>query len=184
MTDASENGAKPSAPMDKNTSKKQYISTLLPIGLMIAIFIAIRAYMQKDIITGDAPDINGYLTSGHYVSLSEMTATGQPVLIYFWATWCPICKAMDDSIIAIQQDYQVIPVAMQSGTYTQVRQFLQKNELNLPSLVDEKGLLAGFYGIKGTPTSLIIDTTGKIAFVELGLTTEIGLRARLKQVEP
>ena len=46
-------------------------------------------------------------------------------------------------------------------------------------ILDPSGRLAGRFGVKAVPTSMIIDANGEIRFVEVGYTTEIGLRLRL-----
>jgi len=46
-------------------------------------------------------------------------------------------------------------------------------------ILDPSGHISGRFGVQGLPTSMIIDASGEISFVEVGYTTEIGLRLRL-----
>ena len=101
------------------------------------------------------------------------------MLVHFWASWCPVCELEQDSIQSISNDYPVISVAMQSGNDLEVTAYMEENKLSFPTIVDEHGILAKQFGVRGVPTSFILSPGGKIAFSEIGYTTEIGLRTRL-----
>ena len=77
------------------------------------------------------------------------------------------------------KDYPVLTIAMQSGSVAEVAQVLQKRELDWPTLVDADGAITRQYGLPGVPGLVLLDTQGMIRFVEVGYTTEIGLRLRL-----
>jgi hypothetical protein len=51
--------------------------------------------------------------------------------------------------------------------------------MELPVISDPQGGIANTWGVKGVPTTFILDGEGKIRFVEVGYTTGLGLRARL-----
>lgn len=152
---------------------------LLEVVLILAVALAVRGYMQRDLVSGPAPVLEGVLLDGRVVSLDALARRDGPVLVHFWATWCPICGLEHDSIQAISRDHPVVSVAMQSGDTAQVREFMHEEALDYPVLVDELGALAGRYGVRGVPTSLVVDREGRIRFTEVGYTTEWGLRARL-----
>ena len=101
------------------------------------------------------------------------------MLVHFWATWCPICRAEQGSIDALARDTPVITVAMQSGDRNAVVQHLRKEELNFPVLNDPDGVIAAQWGVRAVPASFIVDGAGQIRYVEVGYTTGIGLRLRL-----
>ena len=56
---------------------------------------------------------------------------------------------------------------------------MQKEGLNFTVIADEYGEIAKQWSVKGVPASFIIAADGNIRFVEVGYTTELGLRARL-----
>jgi peroxiredoxin len=102
------------------------------------------------------------------------------VLVHFWATWCPICRTEQDTINAIARDTpNVITVAMQSGSRDEVEKYLKQQGLSFPVLNDPDGRIAAAWGVHAVPASFIIDPDGQIRFVEIGYTTETGLRLRL-----
>lgn len=147
------------------------------VVLFIAVFAAMRVYTHRGITQGIAPPIEGPSLTGERLSLVELR--GGPVLIHFWATWCPICRSEHGSIESIARDYPVITVAMQSGGAAEVQSYVRQHALRVPVLVDEVGDLARAYGVRAVPASFILDQNGVIRYVEVGYTTEAGLRVRL-----
>ena len=68
---------------------------------------------------------------------------------------------------------------MQSGTNNAVQQYMREQGVTFPVINDADGQLSSAWGVRGVPASFIVDTEGKIKYVEIGYTTEIGLRIRL-----
>ncbi|BCU05840.1 hypothetical protein Atep_05170 [Allochromatium tepidum] len=65
-------------------------------------------------MTGEAPPLVGVTLEGTPIDLADRR--GRPVLVHFWATWCPVCRITDGTIDAIAEDHAVVTVALQSGT--------------------------------------------------------------------
>ena len=104
----------------------------------------------------------------------------EPLLIHFWATWCPICEMENDNIQNVAKDYRTLNIAIQSGSDTEITEYANRNNLKLDNIInDRSGTLATFFGVTGTPTSFIISPSGKISSKEVGYMTELGLRFRL-----
>ena len=163
---------------EKKKGKKRWPRILLEILVIIAIVFAIRAWQQKDMVSGSAPSFQSVLLDGKTVNLEDYN--GKPLLIHFWADWCPFCKLEEGSITSLQKDYSVLTVAYQSGDKPNViKHMKERNIENWPTIVDEDGRLAEIFGVKGVPASYIIDSSGNIRFTEVGLTSGWGLRARL-----
>ena len=145
--------------------------------MVLALILGIRAWQQSGIARGPAPALTGVLLDGKPVALTAFA--GRPVLVHFWATWCPICSAEQGSIDALARDTPVITVAMQSGERDAVVQHMRKEALSFPVLNDPDGLIAAQWGVRAVPASFVVDGTGQIRYVEVGYTTGIGLRLRL-----
>ena len=150
---------------------------IIEILLIITVYLVVKAYTQRNLISGQAPEMNATALSGKTISLTDRK--GKPVLVHFWASWCPVCRLEEESINAISQDHEVISIAMQSGNDMEVAAYMKENNLHFPAIIDEHGELAKQFGVRGVPSSFIIDPTGNIKFTEIGYTTEIGLRIRL-----
>jgi len=149
--------------------KHRPVKIALEIGFFVLLYLAVRTYMQWHLAS---TTLSGKL-------FDSTTPRKGPLLVHFWASWCPICHLEQNSIQAISQDYPVISVAMNSGDGEAVRQFLQQQGLSFPVVNDPDGELAGRFGVTGVPVSFVVDEHNQIRFVERGYTSEWGLRLRL-----
>lgn len=147
------------------------------IGIFILGFLLIRAYQLNDYASGPAPIFSATSIEGTVLSLNQLR--NKPVLIYFWATWCPICNLHKETIEDLSQDYTVITVASWSEDIDEVRSYFADTALRQMTLYDPDGELAGRYGITAVPSFFILDEKGDIRFIERGFTSSLGLRLRL-----
>jgi len=147
---------------------------LILIVLLIAGF---RHWQQRGLVSGDAPVV--VLEDMHGTPVSIANYRGEPLLIHFWATWCGICRAEQNSIADISRDWQVLTVAVQSGDTHNVGAYLHENKLGFRVIVDEDGKLMARFGVRAVPASFILDGKGGIRFREVGYTTGPGMRTRL-----
>ncbi len=147
------------------------------IALMMAVFAAIQWWQTRPLASGTAPLLKGLSVRGEHLDLTEHR--GHPVLVYFWAEWCAICRVEQDSILSIAGDFPVISIAMQSGDAMAVLKYQIDQQFDIPVIADPHSELAGLWGVKNVPTIFIIGPDGDIAHTAVGYTTEAGLRARL-----
>ena len=154
---------------------------LLEALLLIGFIFALQMYQSRGLPEGTAPLLEGSLNSGSATSLSEVLrqAGGKPVLVAFWATWCPVCKAEEGNLAAIAGDTPFIGVAMQSGDAAEVTKHLKERGLAFASIPDPDGILAARWNVRGVPTHFIVDDRGQVRFRVVGYATTLGLRARL-----
>lgn len=153
---------------------KPWIIQLLLIAI---VFFGVRWWTQRNVLSGNAPDFVAHFLDGSRFQLSQEKQ--RPILLHFWATWCPVCKLEQGSIESLAKDYRVVSVAMQSGSNKELQQFLAEEQLSFPVINDISNDIVQRYAVRGVPTSYIIDKNNQIKFVEVGYTTELGLRLRL-----
>jgi peroxiredoxin len=146
-------------------------------GLGLLLLLGIRAYQKRDMPNGTAPPLAGTDLGGETVSLADYR--GKPVLVYFWATWCGVCKAEQHNIDAVTRDLPVLSIASHSGSASEVAAFVRERGITPRVIIDEQGTLASRYGVRAYPSTFVIDAEGEIRHIEVGYTTEIGLRARM-----
>ena len=163
---------------EKRFGSKVWLRRAIEVLLVVALIAGIRAWQQRDIVSGAAPSLQGALLDGKPFVLAARPA--QPVLVHFWATWCSVCRAEQGAIEAIAHDNpNVITVAMQSGSRDEVAKHLGEHGLSFAVVNDPDGRISAAWGVHAVPASFIVDTNGRIRFVEIGYTTGVGLRLRL-----
>jgi thiol-disulfide isomerase/thioredoxin len=103
----------------------------------------------------------------------------KPILVHFWATWCSICKIEAPNIEKISKEYEVITIAIQSGSDDEIQSYLDEHKLKFKVVNDEDGFFAQKFNIKVFPTTLIYDKNKDLKFSEVGYTTTAGLYSRM-----
>lgn len=150
---------------------------LLDLTLVLIVLLGLQWWKARPLASGEAPPLSGTNLQGQALDLA--TYRGQPLLVHFWATWCPVCRLGDRSIDAIARDHRVITVALQSGEPAEILQFMATEGLSFDVIPDESGALSSEWGVSGVPATFILDSEGRIAHSTVGFSTEWGLRARL-----
>ncbi|MFK5976010.1 MAG: redoxin family protein [Sulfurovum sp.] len=137
------------------------------------------SYIRKPNLPIDKiPKIEAKLLNGK----KFIAENGKPLLIHFWATWCPTCKLEAPNIEYISKkysEYHILTIAVNSGSNEDVRDYIQKRNFTFGVINDKDAVLAKDFNIKAYPTTLIYDKDGKLKFSEVGYTTTAGLLTRL-----
>ena len=158
------------------------VKLLVFVFLATLVTVAVGYYQQRDIPKNQAPPLKGRSLHGNNLDLKTMTAEG-PVLIYFWASWCPYCRIVSPKISQLAREYQVVGVAMQSGDNKVVEEYMERHSLKFPTINDPRGEISALWGIRVTPTMVIVGSNGKISWITSGATTKLGLELRLELTE-
>jgi len=160
-----------------SSGKRRYMRWLLEGLALVVLLVVVHGFQTRSVVRGPAPEFQARLLDGTTVNVRDYR--GKPLLLQFWATWCPICQYEQDSIDALSRTNAVLAVSLDDLTDMEMKEWLDEQGVAYPVVLDAGGRLSGLYGVQGVPTSIIIDTVGNIRFVEVGYTTEIGLRLRL-----
>ena len=164
--------------MSMSAKTRKYVLTGLSyLIIFIVVSQGISWWKSRDAQTGNLSGFNVELLDGARFEISAFS--GKPVLLHFWATWCPVCGLQEGSVESVAQDYPVVTIASWSEGEAAVKKYMHDNGLTFPVMLDDSGKLARSFGLKGVPASFILSPNGEIAYVETGYTTEIGLRLRL-----
>ena len=156
--------------------RRLWLRRLRDVLLLLLVFVAIQWWQSRNLVAGPAPPLVGHLVDGSPYQLDPVDG---PVLVHFWATWCPVCRLEQDNIADIARDKRVITIATTSGSPVEVAAFLQAEGLVMPVLMDEDGGIARNWGVQGVPATFIVDVQGDISHRGMGYATELGMRLRL-----
>jgi len=121
-----------------------------------------------------APDIAFKDTNGKPVGFIEFR--GKVVVLYVWATWCPICAIDMPDLDRLQGKLNskytaVIPLSIDRGDIRFLHSFYKKKGIRfLQVYQDQDSILAAVLGIRGTPTAFLIDRSGIVIGVSEGAT--------------
>ncbi|ALX49020.1 redoxin domain-containing protein [Lentibacillus amyloliquefaciens] len=117
-----------------------------------------------------APDFQLETLDGEQVALSDYR--GRRVMVNFWATWCPPCRAEMPDMQSFYEDKDVEILAINlTGTESSregVTDFTNEFGLTFPILMDEDTQVANEYQIQPIPSSFMIDSNGRIQYKALG----------------
>lgn len=118
-------------------------------------------------IGNQAPDFELTTLDGRRVKLSDYR--GKKVVLNFWATWCPPCRAEIPDLEKFYTDFKdkdivILGVNLTDSekSQTSVSTFAGSNKMTYPILLDKEGTVSQVYQVSGIPTSYFIDTKGII----------------------
>jgi thiol-disulfide isomerase/thioredoxin len=133
-----------------------------------------------------APSVSFVRMDGSAARLADLR--GQVVLVNFWATTCVICRQEMPELIALHQrhasdGYRTLAVAMQYDPPAAVVNYLADRPLPFEVTLDNTGAIArAFGGIVGTPTSLLIDRSGRIVWRHAGAPDFVALDRQVREL--
>ncbi|QUM85810.1 protein disulfide oxidoreductase [Moritella sp. 28] len=151
----------------------------LVIFLLLALVIttAVDVWRGKEFPKHNIPALAGMTLAGEQVDLAELSKD-QAVVVYFWATWCPVCRFVSPAVETLSEYYPVVTVALSSGEEIRVKKYLQHHEYDFDVVNDENYDLGRDWNVKVTPTILIVKD-GEVKWFTTGFTSLPGIWWRL-----
>lgn len=119
-----------------------------------------------------SPDFNLTTLSGENFSLSEFR--GSPVIINFWASWCPPCRAEMPAFQQVFAEYEDLGLiiaavnATNQDSLSEASAFASDNNLTFPIPLDKTGSASRSYNLYSLPTTVFIDKQGIIRKIIIG----------------
>ena len=130
---------------------------------------------QSNVFAGidAASDFSLPTLKGETLRLSSFK--GKVIILNFWATWCPPCRAEIPDFIKLYNEYRnkglvIIGLNVDTGDVDKVRNFCEKMEISYPIVLSNNEIKEAYGGIKYIPTTFIINRDGKIAKKYMGYT--------------
>ena len=153
---------------------------LLNILFFLVVFAAVSAFQMRNMHSPSdelSPELSGPLLSG---GTYDIAAIGdKPALVYFFAPWCKICGASAGNLARLRRlrdesSLAILAVALDWQTVDEVRQYVQRHEIDLPVLLGGAGV-ASDWKIYAFPTYYVLDSDRHIRRRDLGYSSQFGL---------
>jgi len=142
-------------------------------GLLIVAPVALRAQDVIGIPLGETPPaVTLESLKGDSVALSQWVGK-KPVVVEFWAIWCPICAELLPRMEAAQKKYGdraeflVVAVAVNQSK-TSVRRHLEKHPMPFTFLWDGNGAAVRAFQAPSTSYIAVLDASGKVVYTGVG----------------
>ena len=99
---------------------------------------------------------------------------GKVVLINFWATWCPPCRAEMPDLVRLQREHarqglQIIGITYPPEKKSRVRRFARSLKVNYPIILGTRQIRERFSSEETLPLTVVIDRDGKVKEIISGI---------------
>ena len=133
---------------------------------------------------GDAPDFTLNTTDGKSITLSGYK--DKVIILNFWATWCPPCRAEIPDFIELYREYKdkglvILGVSLDRGDPAVLAEFIKSNNITYPVVAGNDSVAGSFGGIQGIPTTFIINRDGNIKQKFVGMRTREIFESEIKK---
>ena len=148
---------------------------LVAVSLTPVCFVPVRDARAQDSgieIGAKAPAAAVETLDGKQVDLAQYVGK-QPVLIEFWATWCPNCRELEPHLKAVHEKYasqvKFIGVSVSvNQSPDRVKAYVAKHGIPGDQLFDRNGKATGAYDVPATSYVVVLDKSGKVVYTGLG----------------
>jgi len=142
--------------------------------LHLVLFAALLIHSPASVVQEQtlAPQLKLKDLDGRTVRLSDYR--GKVVLINFWATWCPPCRAEMPDLIRLQREHgkdglQIIGITYPPEQKARVRRFASRLKVNYPMVLGTRQIKARFSSDETLPLTVVIDREGKVSEIISGI---------------
>ena len=160
-------------------------------GLLIAAFALVGSAIScaspeiAPQVDKQAPDFTLDTTSGTEITLSELRGT--PVVLNFWAIYCPTCRAelVRFEAVAEQSNGDMAVITVNAGeSRSKVEQFFGDYKIPFTVALDGDTRVSQSYNVRYIPTTFFIDSKGIIRYIKVGaFTSETELGEALESIQ-
>ena len=156
-----------------SAERRVILSTLSAVSALSALSAPLPAQLEAGIAVGaSAPAVVINDLEGRPVDLGSVLGK-KPVLLEFWATWCPLCKALLPQLEQIHRTYGD-RIALFGVNVTvneskaRIRRYLDEHRPPFQVLYDDKGVGVRAYDVPATSFIVIVDSAGKVVYTGSG----------------
>ncbi|MEW5766581.1 MAG: TlpA disulfide reductase family protein [bacterium] len=132
---------------------------------------------------GNAPDFTLEKLGGGTLTLSALV--GKVIVLDFWATWCPPCRAEIPAFVELYSEYkdkgvEIIGLSLDRQGKEVVDSFAQKHKINYPLMMATPEVVMAYGGIRSIPTTFLIDQQGNVIKYHVGFASKEVFESEIK----
>jgi cytochrome c biogenesis protein CcmG/thiol:disulfide interchange protein DsbE len=130
-----------------------------------------------------APDFTLQTIDGQAITLSDFVTDDKPVVLNFWATWCPPCRVempFFESASHLYDGEVAILGLNQAESAETMAAYARDHGLTYPLLIDRDMKVNNLYGVLNLPTTVFIDRNGIVREVLIGTISQAALEERIE----
>lgn len=168
--------------------KQQLSAFIVQIIVLTMVAIAIgQTLPEQTKISAEQQDFTLETLDGQTVSLSDYK--GKVIVLNFFATWCPPCKAEMPHLQAFHEqatdDVVLLGVNLtkRDDGLEVLERFLHDYEVTYPILLDKKDEVGDLYEVLSIPTTYIVDQQGRLVERIVGPVDEVGLESIIETIK-
>jgi thiol-disulfide isomerase/thioredoxin len=119
----------------------------------------------KDTEQLTAPQWQLFTEAGQLIKSTDFA--GKPLIIHFWATWCPYCKKLQPGLDKLYKQYQadglqLIAISFREDEGARPQAVLAERGMSFTTVVNGDEVAQDLFAVTGTPTTVFIDRLGRI----------------------
>jgi len=154
----------------------KYAKELILFFIIMSIFANILSFYRSSDLNKDRLNLSSVTLLNNQ---SYTLPKNEPIMIYFWGTWCPVCKIQSKNIETVSKKFNVLSIAVKSGSDIEIDEYLKSQNLSFRVFNDQYSSMAQKFRISIFPTIIIFDKDGNEIFSDVGYTTIFGLWLRM-----
>lgn len=132
------------------------LKNVLLYGLIFVVLYSLINWWRQPIMPA-SPQLQLTDYQGQVVDLATLSAN-KPMLVYFWGTWCPVCKVTSPKVnkLARTTDYPVVTIAIKSNDNGELKSFMAERNFTFTTINDADGKIFADWQGQVTPSYVIL----------------------------